>query len=95
MAKLVYGLNQSLDGYVDHEKIGPPDAVLFRHFIDQVRNSAGMIYGRATYEIMRYWEDNPPEWDDAEREHATVWRAKPLCSAAAPRSSPTGTRRCG
>ena len=24
MAKLVYGLNQSLDGYVDHMKIGPP-----------------------------------------------------------------------
>jgi uncharacterized short protein YbdD (DUF466 family) len=24
MAKLVYGLNQSLDGYVDHMKIGHP-----------------------------------------------------------------------
>ena len=24
MAKLVYGLNQSLDGYVDHTKLGPP-----------------------------------------------------------------------
>ena len=24
MAKLVYGLNQSLDGYVDHMKMGPP-----------------------------------------------------------------------
>jgi hypothetical protein len=28
MAKLVYGLNQSLDGYVDHMKIGPPDPAL-------------------------------------------------------------------
>jgi hypothetical protein len=25
MAKVVYGLNQSLDGYVGHMKIGPPD----------------------------------------------------------------------
>ena len=24
MAKLVYGLNQSLDGYVDHQKLGHP-----------------------------------------------------------------------
>jgi len=24
MAKLVYDLNQSLDGYVDHMKMGPP-----------------------------------------------------------------------
>lgn len=33
MAKLVYGLNQSLDGYVDHMKFGPSLA-LFRHFIE-------------------------------------------------------------
>jgi hypothetical protein len=33
MATLVYGLNQSLDGYVDHQAFAP-DAVLFRHFID-------------------------------------------------------------
>jgi hypothetical protein len=37
MAKLVYGLNQSLDGYVDHQALGPPDPSLFRHFAEQVR----------------------------------------------------------
>ena len=42
MAKLVFGLNQSLDGYVDHEAFGPGPA-LFRHFIQQVRSLAGMI----------------------------------------------------
>jgi hypothetical protein len=26
MAKLVFGLQQSLDGYVDHMELGPPDA---------------------------------------------------------------------
>jgi hypothetical protein len=29
MAKLVYGLNQSLDGYVDHMKLGPPAPAAF------------------------------------------------------------------
>ena len=37
MAKLVYGLNQSLDGYVDHMKLGPPVPAAFRHFIELVR----------------------------------------------------------
>src|SRR5258708_40163570 len=32
MAKLVFGLNQSLDGYVDHLEFAPGPA-LFRHFI--------------------------------------------------------------
>ena len=39
MAKLVFALNQSLDGYVDHSEMGPPDPVLFRHFIEQTRDS--------------------------------------------------------
>ncbi len=34
MAKLIFGLNQSLDGYVDHRRMAP-DAGLFRHFIEQ------------------------------------------------------------
>jgi hypothetical protein len=36
MAKLVFGLNQSLDGYVDHQ-VMLPDPALFRHFIEHVR----------------------------------------------------------
>jgi hypothetical protein len=42
MAKLVYALNQSLDGYVDHMKLGPPGPAVFRHFIEQVRSLTGM-----------------------------------------------------
>jgi dihydrofolate reductase len=77
MAKLVYGLNQSLDGYVDHMEMGPPDPVVFRHFIEQVRDSAGMVYGRRMYEIMRYWDDDLPDWGTEERDYAAVWRSKP------------------
>jgi hypothetical protein len=35
MAKLVFELNQSLDGYVDHQAFGPPAPALFRHFTEQ------------------------------------------------------------
>jgi len=76
MARLVYGMNVSLDGYVDHEKFGPDD-VLFRHFIEQVRSSAGSIYGRRLYEIMRYWEQDDPEWTPDLHEFADAWRAEP------------------
>ena len=76
MAKLVYGLNQSLDGYVDHMKIGPPDPALSRHFIEQVRGLTGVVYGRRMYEIMRYWDDDLPDWDAEERDFAAVWRSQ-------------------
>ena len=39
MAKFVFGMNVSLDGYVDHEAFGP-DPALFRHWIEQVRGRA-------------------------------------------------------
>lgn len=76
MAKLVFGMNQSLDGYVDHTKFSP-DLTVFRHFIDEVRGAAGMIYGRRMYEVMRYWDDDQPDWEAHEREYAAAWRSKP------------------
>jgi len=76
MAKFIFGLNQSLDGYIDHEAFGP-DPALFRHFIEQVRDQAGMIYGRRMYEVMRYWDEDAPEWEADEREYAAVWRSRP------------------
>ena len=77
MAKLVYGLHQSLDGYVDHRSIGPPGPAVFRHFIEQVRGLTGVIYGRHLYEIMRYWEEDSPDWGAEELEFAAAWRSKP------------------
>jgi dihydrofolate reductase len=76
MAKLIYELNQSLDGYVDHQRMGPEPA-LFRHFIERVRDLTGMVYGRGMYEVMRYWDDDRLEWDAEEREYAAAWRSKP------------------
>ena len=76
MAKLVFGMNQSLDGFVDHMEFAP-DATLFRHFIEEARAQAGSIYGRRIYEIMRYWDDDDPEWDADRRAFAAAWRRQP------------------
>ena len=76
MAKLVFALNQSLDGYVDHQAFAP-DPVLFRHFIEQVRNQTGSVYGGRMYEVMRYWDEDSPDWDAAERDYAAAWRSQP------------------
>lgn len=76
MAKLVFGMNVSLDGYADHQAFAP-DAVLFRHWIEQVRGLTGSLYGRRLYEIMRYWDEDRPEWDAAERDFAAAWRGQP------------------
>ncbi|HWC96326.1 MAG TPA: dihydrofolate reductase family protein [Candidatus Sulfopaludibacter sp.] len=77
MAKLVFGMNQSLDGYVDHMRLGPPAPSAFRHFVEHVRGLTGCIYGRGLYEVMRYWDEDLPEWDAEENEFAAAWRSKP------------------
>lgn len=76
MAKLIYELNQSLDGYIDHTKFAP-EITLFRHFIEQVHGLTGMIYGRGMYEVMRYWDDDQPGWEAHEHEYAAAWRNRP------------------
>jgi dihydrofolate reductase len=76
MAKLVYALNQSLDGYVDHMEIGPPDPALFHHFIELARGLTGVVYGRRMYEIMRCWDEDLPDWDADDRDFAAVWQSQ-------------------
>ena len=76
MAKLVYGMNQSLDGYVDHLEFRPSLA-LFRHFIEHVRGLTGIVYGRRMYEVMRYWDEDCPDWGAEERDFAAAWRSQP------------------
>jgi dihydrofolate reductase len=76
MAKIVFGMNQSLDGYVDHQAFAP-DPVLFRHFIDQARRATGSVYGRGLYEVMRYWDEDHPEWTPEHRDFAAAWRSQP------------------
>jgi dihydrofolate reductase len=76
MAKIVFGMNQSLDGYVDHDKMdtGPE---LFRHWTEHVRDLAGSVYGATMYGLMRYWDEDDPTWDAARHAFAAAWRAQP------------------
>ncbi|MCD2184036.1 dihydrofolate reductase family protein [Rhizobium sp. GN54] len=76
MAKLVFGMNQSLDGYVDHLEMrtGPE---LFRHWTEHVRDLTGSVYGRRMYETMRYWDEDRPEWSAEQRAFAVAWRRQP------------------
>jgi dihydrofolate reductase len=81
MAKLVFGMMQSLDGYIDDAAgtlcMPVPGPALFRHFVDVVSGHAGAIYGRRIYELMRYWDGDQPEWNAAQREFATAWQRHP------------------
>jgi dihydrofolate reductase len=76
MAKIVFGMNLSLDGYVDHLEMasGP---TIFRHWTEQVRDVAGSVYGRGMYEVMRYWDEDRPEWSAEQHEFAAAWRSQP------------------
>jgi dihydrofolate reductase len=76
MARLVFGMNQSLDGYVDHMAFAP-SPTLFRHFVEEAQGQAGSIYGRTMYGLMRYWDDDQPEWSADEHAFAAAWRKQP------------------
>ena len=80
MAKLIFGMNMSLDGYVDYDRFAP-DPALFRYFIEQTRNAAGSIYGPRLYELMSYWDgdgwDQDSRAQDDLRAFAEAWRAMP------------------
>ena len=83
MGRLIFAMAQSLDGYVAavngalEPPLHSPDAALFRHFTDFESSLAGGLYGRRLYEIMRYWDEDQPEWSVLQHEFATAWRAHP------------------
>ena len=81
MSRLIYGMMQSLDGYIDgpagNLQLGPPDPAVFRHFVEHVRNLSGLLYGRRMYDLMRYWDEDHPDWERDQHEFAEAWRAKP------------------
>ena len=81
MGRLVFGMMQSLDGYVAGAEGGvempAPGPELHRHFNDHVRGLAASLYGRRMYEVMRYWDEDQPDWDAVDHDFAAAWRAQP------------------
>lgn len=80
MGRFIFGMMQSLDGYIAGHSGGPPappDPIVFRHFVEHVRGVDSILYGRRMYEVMRYWDEDQPDWDEIEQEYAQAWRSKP------------------
>lgn len=81
MAELVYGMMQSLDGYVGaldgQINLPMPNEALHEHWNKQMRSVAGSIYGRRMYEVMSYWDEDRPEAPRVEREFGIAYRSKP------------------
>ena len=99
MAKLIYSIQTSLDGYVndDQGKFGwaAPDEEVHTFFNELERPVGTHLYGRRMYEMMRYWQD--PEDIEAQADHirdyAEIWQAadkvvysRTLDSASTPRT---------
>jgi dihydrofolate reductase len=61
MRKLVFAINMSLDGCVDHTKFYP-DEDTFAYFTQLTRDADTFLYGRKTYQLMvPYWPDTAKE----------------------------------
>ena len=81
MAKLIYSVLASLDGYVEDPSgkfdWAAPDAEV-HSFVNELERSVGThLYGRRMYETMRFWED-PPELAEQPphiQEYAAIWQA--------------------
>jgi len=81
VGRLVFGMMQSLDGYVagppEGPDLPPPGPALHQHFNDHVRALGGILYGRRMYEVMRYWDEDQPDWDPIAHDFAAAWRKQP------------------
>lgn len=73
MRKLIFSINTTIDGCVDHT-LGTPDDEMMAYFTRLMHEADTLVYGRKTYELMvPYWPDvaktrqgNPPDVEFAE-----------------------------
>jgi dihydrofolate reductase len=81
MAKLIYFMITSLDGYVADEHgdfdWAMPDEEVHRFVNDLQRPISTYLFGRRMYEVMVYWEDATRFSDEPDfvQDFATVWQA--------------------
>jgi dihydrofolate reductase len=53
-------------------------AVIFRHACGLgLEGIVSKVCGRVLYEVMRYWNEDHPEWNAADRDFAAAWRSQP------------------
>src|SRR5688500_12825194 len=85
MTRLVFGMNQSLDGYVDHTAFAP-SPTLFRHFIEETQGQAGSVYGSASRTSARPSGSSPS--------CSTIWAILTTRWACWSRSRIPSARKC-
>src|SRR5919204_6760954 len=81
MAKLLYVMNASLDGYVADEDgkfdWGAPGEEYYSFINDLLRPIGTHLYGRRLYEMMAVWEPDPAAaaQSPGTREFAEIWQS--------------------
>ena len=55
MKKVIAAINMTLDGVFDHTAI-QPDEEVHQHYTDLLKDSEVILYGRITFELMKYWQ---------------------------------------
>ena len=81
MAKLIYSMLHSLDGYSADEKgnfdWAEPDEEVHRFVNDLERPVGTHLYGRKMYETMVFWETalDDPRYPSYIRDYAEIWQA--------------------
>src|ERR671931_721512 len=81
MAKLLYVMNASLDGYVADEDgkfdWGAPGEEYYSFINDLLRPVGTYLYGRRLYQLMQVWETDPAAaaQSPGAREFAELWQA--------------------
>jgi dihydrofolate reductase len=104
MAKLIYMMNTSLDGYVEDEHgdfgwTAPKDEEVHTWIFEHVSSFRTCLYGRRVYETMLYWEtahtfpDQPQFVLDFARQWQTAEKIVYSRTLAEPRSARTRIER--
>ncbi len=55
MRKIVAAINMTIDGFCDHTVV-LPDQEVHDHYTELLRNADVILYGRITYELMKFWQ---------------------------------------
>lgn len=55
MRKVIAAINMTIDGSCDHTA-GLPDEEIHQHYAELLTNADAILYGRITYQLMRYWQ---------------------------------------
>lgn len=78
MRNIVAAINMTIDGYCDHTAISPDEAI-HDHYSGLLRQADAILYGRITYELMKFWKDmlNHPSGNKSMDEFAVIMNQVP------------------